>query len=257
MEEHTHPPVHLHPHKKEEGLNQLSLQQAIVLNGLIIAAGIIIAALMMTHAPAGTTGAKVGATAGASQGATAAIDIKNVKTSGDPFIGNPNAPVVLAYWSDYQCPYCKQFETTTFQNILKDYVASGKVAVVFKDFSFLGPDSDTAAVYARSVWTLYPNQFYAWRTALFDAQDKENGGFGDEPSVEKLTGTVAGIDAAKVAADVKKNRDAYMKEVEADKSEGASFGIQGTPSFITGATLIPGVVPYGTFTDAFDAQLKK
>ncbi len=238
-------------HKKEQ-MPQLTIPGAIVLNALIIGASVIIGAIMLGgHF---TTGAGVAKDDSAQP--SVAVDIKNVKADNSPFVGNPQAKVVLAYWSDYQCPFCKQFETTTFQTILKDYVQSGKVAVVFKDFSFLGDDSTIAAEYGHAVWDLYPNVYFAWREAMYNAQDGENTGFGDEASIMKLTATVPGIDASKVQKQVSAKKDAYQKMIEADKSEGASMGVQGTPSFITGKKIISGNNPYADFKKALDDQLK-
>jgi protein-disulfide isomerase len=257
MEENTHgTPTPPQEPKKENKLPEMSVPQAIIVNAFIIALSIVIAAFIFVHTGTSAGTAKNTGAAASATSATAAVDIKNVKTAGEPYIGSPNAPVVIAYWSDYQCPFCKQFETTTFQTIVQNYVSTGKVDVVFKDFSFLGPDSDTAAVYARSVWALYPSEFFAWRTAIFNAQDGENTGFGDEASILKTTATVPGIDTAKLSADVAANRDAYQKAVDDDKAEAASFGIEGTPSFITGTKLLQGVQDYPTFSSALDAQLK-
>ncbi len=41
------------------------------------------------------------------------VDIANVDTEGEPYIGEQDAPVTMAYWSDYQCPFCKRFEQQT------------------------------------------------------------------------------------------------------------------------------------------------
>ena len=87
------------------------------------------------------------------------VNVKDVKTEGNPFIGQPSAPATIAVWGDYQCPFCKRFETETLPDIIKNYVDTGKVKVVFMDFAFLGSDSTTAALYGRSVWKLYPDTF--------------------------------------------------------------------------------------------------
>lgn len=207
-------------------------------------------------------------TGGAGAGAPAAqkVDIKDVKTDGDPFIGKADAPVTIAYWSDYQCPFCKAVEvggipqipiTPAIPQIIKEYVDTGKVKLVFKDYPFLGNDSVTGALYEHAVWHLYPETFYEWREAMFKAQDDEGDvGFGNEESILKLIKTIPGLDAAKLKADVAANKDAYQKAVEADRAEGTALGIQGTPGFITGTTLIPGAVEFGTFKQAVDAQLK-
>jgi len=223
----------------------------------IVIAGVIIAgAILFTHfSPASNT--NVGAGTTGAQAKTLAVDIKKVKTDGEPFVGQADAPVTMAYWSDYQCPFCKRFEQDTLTQIMKNYVAAGKVKIVFKDFPFLGNDSITGALYARAVWELYPSQYFAWRTAMFDKQDQEGDqGFGNDASVKELTGTIPGIDGAKVAALVVQKKDAYQKELDADKAEGSAFGIQGTPSFIIGTTLIPGAVPYTQISAALDAQIK-
>jgi protein-disulfide isomerase len=218
---------------------------------VLLAGGLIALALYSQHSGVGTPSAP------AAPGAAAAVNIKNVSMTNEPFIGNANAPVTVVEWSDYQCPYCKQFEQSTLPQIITDYVNAGKVKVVFKDFAFLGQDSVTAGVYDRSVWKLYPAQYFAWRTAMFAAQDAEgDAGFGDAPSIDKLNATVAGLDAAKITADVAANGAAYQAQIDADKAEAGKFGIQGTPAFIIGTTMLPGAYPYANFKTLIDAQLK-
>ncbi len=95
-------------------------------------------------------------------------------TDGDPFIGSANAPLTIDEWTDYQCPFCKQFEGASLPQILQTYVNTGKVKIVFKDFAFLGPVSSVEAEYARAVYALYPTQYFAWRTAIFSQQPQEN-----------------------------------------------------------------------------------
>ncbi|MDO8407926.1 MAG: thioredoxin domain-containing protein [bacterium] len=114
---------------------------------------------------------------------TSKVNVKDVLTAGEPSLGDPDASITIAFWSDFQCPYCKSFETggvpqiptpAAMPDIVKNYVDTGKAKIVFKDFAFLGPDSDTAALYGRAVWELYPEQYMAWRTAMYKAQDGEN-----------------------------------------------------------------------------------
>jgi len=189
--------------------------------------------------------------------AAPAVDVKNVKTDGSPYLGQANAPVVIAVWSDYQCPFCKKFEIETMPEIIKNYVDTGKVKVVFLDFVFLGDDSIAAAAYSQSVWKLYPNKYFEWRIAMYTAQDQEGDqGFGDAESIDKLNATISGIDAAKVAADVKANMSAYQTRMNADKAEAQKVGINATPSSIVGTQIIAGAYPYETFQTTIDALLK-
>ena len=228
------------------------------LPGAVIVAGLLVAGALLwnnAHPVAGTADTKGGPI----------VNIKNVKTAGNPFIGAPNAPVTIAFWSDFQCPYCKSFEiggvagiTTpaAFPDIIKNYVDTGKVKVVFMDFAFLGPDSTDAALYNQAIWKLYPNKYFEWRTAMYEAQDEEHGGFGNVASIDKLNATIVGIDAAKVAADVKANTPAYQAMIDADKAEGQKVGINATPSFVIGKQMIMGAYPYARFQEAIDAALK-
>ena len=204
------------------------------------------------------------ATGGPPQGV--AVNIKDVKIADEPYIGEKNAPVVLAFWSDFQCPYCKAFETggvpqiptpAAMPDIIKQYVDTGKVKVVFKDFAFLGNDSIAAAEYGRSVWSLYPDPYLAWRTAMYKAQDDEGDqGFGDAESIDALIkAQFPKINYAAVRADLGKNKAAYDAAIQADQQEGQKFGINGTPGFVTGTTHLDGAQPFSAFQAAIDPQL--
>jgi protein-disulfide isomerase len=189
-------------------------------------------------------------------GAPAQVDADKVDIAGDPFIGKANAPVTIIAWADFQCPFCKKFEDESFGKIVTQYVNTGKVKFVFQDFAFLGPDSMDAAVYGRAIWKLYPNLYLTWREKMYAAQDEENGGsFGNAASIERLTASIEGIDAAKVTADVVANRIRYEDLVTADRAEGGKWGIGATPSFIIGNQLVQGAMPFDTFKAAIDAQL--
>src|ERR1035437_4569942 len=187
--------------------NKYFLPGAVVVAGLFIAGAVVWSG---SH-PAGPTGTPPSGTA-----AALSVDIKNVKTDGNPFIGQANAPVTIAFWSDFQCPYCKAFEVggvpqiptpASLPDIIKNYVDTGKVKIVFMDVAFLGNDSTTGALYSHAVWHLYPDKYFTWRTAMYTAQDQEGDqGFGNAASIDKLDATISGLDAAKIAADVKADR---------------------------------------------------
>ena len=240
-------------------LSALYMPGAIVIAGILIAGGLF---LGLSHnggaaTPAGTPAA-----------AAPAVNIANVKTDGEPYIGNANAPVVMAFWSDYQCPYCKAFEVggvtgittpAALPDLITQYVDTGKLKIVFKDFPFLGNDSIAAGEYAHAIWKLYPSQYFAWRTAMYKAQDQEGDqGFGNAATIDQLiNSSFPSISDAAVKADIAKNKTAYDAAMTADTQEGESMGIQGTPGFIIGKTLISGAEPLASFTSVIDAQLKK
>ena len=219
---------------------KLSVPVAIIIGAVIIGAAIFFSNVM--RPVVGTASAP-------------AVNIKDVTTAGEPFIGNPNAPAI-AYFSDFQCPFCKKFDQTILPTLKTEYVDTGKIKIVFKDFDFLGADSTTAALFGRAVWSLYPDQYYAWREAMYNAQDGENTGFGDRPSIEKLTATIPGIDEAKVSAAVDANSVQYQKLIDASYANGQSLGVEGTPSIIIGKTLLDGGYGITSYTDAISKGLK-
>ena len=236
--------------EKKDAMQNFSTPVAIILAGALIAGAVY---MSNSKAPAGTT---LGGDTGTQP--TANVDVKNVKvTSADPYIGQANAPLTMVAWEDYQCPFCKQFETAVLPTLMTDYVNTGKLKIVFKDFPFLGNDSITAAEYAHAIWDTYPDKFFAWHQAMYKAQDAEGDqGFGDEDSIVKLIGTVPGLDAAKLKALVAKNKTTYDQEAQDDRAEGGKFGIQGTPGFIVGKQLIAGALPLDNFKTTIDGELK-
>ncbi len=187
----------------------------------------------------------------------AVVNINDVKTAGEPYIGSKNAPVTMALWFDYQCPFCKLLDTNSMPELYTNYIKTGKLKIVFKDFAFLGPDSDTAGLFARALWDLYPNRFYAWYQAMYAAQDEENSGFGNLASIEKLAKGFPGIDEAKVVTQMNSHKSEYAAAMSADRAEGESMGVRGTPSFIIGTHLSVGAQQYSKISALINAQLQK
>jgi len=230
----------------------ISVAAAIITAAAVIALALIIG---LHSSPAAGT-APTTATTPTTPTATVAVDINKVNTAGEPYIGSLTAPVTIAYWFDYQCPFCKQNEQTTMPEIVTNYVDTGKVRVVFKDFAFLGPDSQTLGQYGRAVWAEDPAKFGAWHDAIFAAQGTENTGWATQTEILSVTTSVLGAaETAKVAQLVVTNGATYQKEMDADKTEAGTFGIDGTPAFIIGTQVITGAEPYATFEAAINTAL--
>ena len=231
-------------------------------NPLLLAGSVIVAGLLIAGAVF-WNGSRPTAPAGGAP-AVVKVDIKDVKTTGEPFIGQADAPTTIAFWSDFQCPYCKAFEIghpqvptpAAFPDILKNYVDTGKVKVVFKDVAFLGADSMTGAIYSQAVWALYPTEYHKWRTTYFENQDQEHAGFGTAASIDAMNAKIAGLDAVKIAKDVKDNMSKYTAHVQATTAEAQKLGVKSTPSVIVGKELIAGAYPFAKFQEAIDKVVK-
>ncbi len=233
-----------------EQKNNFTVPSAILLGAIIIALAIIWA-LHPSSPVAPTNPSQNVANPSAS-----AVDISKVKIVGEPFLGNANAPVTIAYWFDYQCPYCKQDEENALPQVIKDYVDTGKVKIVFKDFPFLGPDSDTLAIAARAVWAVAPDKFYDWHKAIFDAQGQEGSGWASQSEIMSVTTAVLGAaDAAQVSSLMTSQATTYETEITADKTEGSSLGVNGTPAMIIGKQLLVGAEPVSSIESAIQTAL--
>lgn len=183
------------------------------------------------------------------------VDPKEVNLEGVPFIGQADAPVAIVFYYDYQCPFCKRFEQEVFPVLMEKYVETGKARIVLKDFQFLGEDSTTAALFGRALFEAYPAQYPAWYAAMSIAQDDEGDqGFGDLPSIKKLTAAIPGIDVARVEALMNENMERYQAAIEADRAEGSRLGVNGTPSVIVGSQLYTGL-PSAQFITVLSAAI--
>lgn len=239
----------------EQNKNNLSIPASIIVAGILIAGAVYLSSGQRTVTSA-TSPAAPSQQAQVGQPAAQAADIAKVKIDGHPFIGNPDAPVTVAYWYDYQCPFCKRTEENTLPQLIDDYVKTGKVKIVYKDFQFLGEDSQNAGLAEHAVWEIAPEKFYSWHKAMYDKQDSENSGWGSKADILALTKSI-GIDSAKVEQLMASKAGEYQKAMDADKAEGSAFGVSGTPSFIIGKQLIVGAQPFSTLKAAIDEVLKK
>ena len=230
--------------------NALLIPSAIIIAGAIIGAGLLFG--LSNRSASSAAANPLGRQAPAQT-----ADVSKVKTGGQPFIGNQNAPVTIAYWYDYQCPFCQRHEEEAMPQIVKEYVDTGKVKIVFKDFQFLGPDSQTLGQYSRAVWEAAPSKFYQWHKAVYDNQGTENTGWATQEKILSITKSALTADETnKVVQLVKTKGTAYQKLMDADKVEGAAFGVNGTPGNIIGKQLVEGAQPFSVFKQVIDLTLQ-
>lgn len=147
-------------------------------------------------------------------------------TQNDIILGNPDAPVTIVEYSDYQCPFCKRFFDNSLPLIKKEFIETGKVRFIYRDFVFYGQESFWAAHAARCANA--EGKFWEYHDVLFEKQktigsgtfDKENHAvFAQELGLSPLTFETC------------MNEARYRKQIEASKQKAMKFGVWGTPSF--------------------------
>ena len=151
-----------------------------------------------------------------------------------PMLGDSKAPVKVVELGDFKCPACQYFSQTIEPQLKKDYVDKGLISMYFMNYTFLGPDSVTAAIAAQSVFHQNNAAFWAYYDALYKYQGKETVQwatpqfFVQLAEQEKLP-----IDYNKLQQDIASQ--AYEKEVKDQNALGNQLGVTGTPTlFING-----------------------
>lgn len=170
-------------------------------------------------------------------------------------IGDPNAPVKIDEYSDFQCPYCRVFHEEAFPQIVRDYVDTGKVYFTFRNFPVVDGGSATkesthAAI--ASVCAGQQGKFFEFHDLLFANQTGENIGDFSDGRLYAMA-KIGGLEAA--AFDQCYKNSASAAAVDADKAAGLQAGITSTPSFLINGTPFLGAQPYAEFQKAIDAAL--
>lgn len=184
-------------------------------------------------------------------GEPVAVNIADVKTDNNPSIGPRNAKATIAVWFDFQCRFCKQYETTTLKEVLDTY--GNDVRIVYKDFQFMGAASNNTALYSRAVYEAYPNAWGDWFFAVLSVPGEGT------PTNDELD-TIAsglGLDTARIAELRSSKTAEYQAAIDADREEGVAFGINGTPGSIIGTSSVSGAQPFASVKPLIDAELAK
>ena len=134
--------------------------------------------------------------------------------------------------------------------IVKQYVDTGKVQMVFKHFAFLGPESQWAAV--ASECAADQGKFWEYHEKLYNSQQGENQGAFNKDKLIAF-GTELGLDATTFAACV--NDEATLARVQADAAEGQQLGVRGTPNFFVNGRPISGALPFEQFQQVIEQAL--
>jgi len=159
------------------------------------------------------------------QAGTAASTIRPV-TEDDYILGNPNAPIVMIEYSDYDCPFCKQFHVTMHQ-ILDEYGVTGRLAWVYRQFPLvdLHPNATSLSEAALCVGDIGGNTaFWTFSDIIFESrQDTEFTNITRLPDFA----VAAGVDKALFNDCVASDR--MLDDLKADMADGLAAGAQGTP----------------------------
>ncbi len=178
----------------------------------------------------------------------------------DPVKGNPDATVTIVEFSDFQCPFCKRFHETTLPLILENYVDTGKVKFVYRDFPIqsLHPNGAFPTALAAECAD-EQGMFWQYHDKLFQTQKNwERLAAKDVANELKTFAVELGLDTNQFNDCFDSGK--YMEEVKNDLEDGSSYGITGTPGFFIGNEergyiKVTGAQPYSVFQRVLDQML--
>jgi protein-disulfide isomerase len=190
--------------------------------------------------------------------AQAPAQLTSLNIDGAPFKGDKNAKVTLVEFTDYQCPFCSRHFRETMPQIDTDYVKTGKVKYVLKEFplesihpnAFKASEAANCAGEQGKYWEMH-DRLFSNQNALAAQQLPSHG-------------EAVGLDAGKFKDCLESGK--YASKIRKDLADAQNAGATGTPTFFLGMTdpksaevktlkKLVGAQPYAAFKDAIDSLI--
>jgi protein-disulfide isomerase len=197
-----------------------------------VAAGLAAACLTATGALAGRGEASPAGPAAVPGAAAVAALFRGIPQDG-PWLGRKTAPIVLVEYVDVQCPFCAQFSTTVMPTVVRRYVRTGRVRILFRGLAFLGPDSLTGLRWIDGAG----RQDRLWNVLelMFAGQGRENSGWVTPERLRAVAASVKGLDLARLRRD--SAGPAVSAQIQAAALAARRAHVPGTPYFEAGGAL--------------------
>ena len=167
------------------------------------------------------------------------------------FKGDPDAPVTIIEFADFQCPYCGRFFAETKPQIDEQYMQSGKVRFGYFDFAFLGQESNWAAEAAECASD--QNKFWEYHDTLYSSQSGENQGAFNKNNLKKFAEEL-GLDTSAFNECLDSGK--YTQLIKEESSAASSIGVRSTPTFLINGQPLVGAQPFEVFQQTIDPLLK-
>lgn len=177
-----------------------------------------------------------------------------VSTDDDPALGIENdATITIVEFSDYQCPFCKDFFDESLPLLKQEYIDTGKVVYVFRDFPLEAhPQAPAAATAANCAGE--QNHYWDMHDQLFEHQDDWS--FHD--NAEEIFLQYAkqlDLNMEEFTTCLKDETQKQAIEIGNDQSDGSSYGVQSTPTFFINGKKVLGAQPAATFRTVIEREL--
>lgn len=172
-----------------------------------------------------------------SQAAAADEQLRSVTENNT--MGDPNAPIKIIEYGDFQCPYCLQFWQETEPQLIEEYINTGIVYFEFRSFPIVGPESFTAAEGAYCAGD--QGKFWEYHDTLFTNWTGENvGDFTHEKLIQYADSLALDIQVFEQCL----NDGTHTATVEQDRADAEADNVHATPTFIINGNIVEGSQPF-------------
>jgi len=181
-----------------------------------------------------------------------------VGIAGRPMLGEADALVTIVEFSDYQCPFCRRYSLTVFPILKREYIDTGKVRYVFRDFPLTSIHQQAEKAHESAHCAGEFNQYWEMHDLLFQNQKDLT-----LPSLKHYAAEL-GLNSLNFEECLESGK--YQVAIQKDVADGTAAGIRGTPSFFIGksgpqdsitGTIIRGAQPLANFRTVIDQLLSK
>ncbi len=164
----------------------------------------------------------------------------------DAVLGDDDAPITIVEFSDFECPFCGRFHTSTWPELKSKYVDTGKVKFVYRDFPLsFHPQAQKAAEAAECAGE--QDKYWEMHELLFS-----QGVQGGVTSFKQFASQI-GLNTGKFNDCLDSGK--MVSEIRKDMADGAAVGVQGTPAFYVNGVEVSGAQPFQVFQQIIDGQL--
>lgn len=179
----------------------------------------------------------------------------------DPMKGNPDAPITIIEFSDYECPFCGRFYANTLPLIEENYINAGLVNFVYRDFPIQSIHDNALPAALASECADDQGKFWPYHNMIFDNKstwEKINGV--DLLKEFEQYAVVLGLDIEEFNSCLESGK--HLEEVKKDLQDGRDYGVTGTPGFFVGNDKLgyvelKGAQPFESFQRVIDGLLRQ